>query len=121
MNKRARKSDIRTAALAEAAALRDQVAARAAFLQPKPRSWHDVFLAALQEGARVSVATRAAGLSKSGVFKARSVDLVFRAAWEAAQDEAWARRRQKFTLERSNSFRRRIATIHRNNQPPKTV
>ena len=84
MPKPRRKSDIRACALRQAAALREAAAQRAAFLQPRARSWHDVFLAALRSGQSVSAAAAAAGVSKSGVYQARLNAPGFRAAWNAA-------------------------------------
>jgi hypothetical protein len=92
MTKPRRKSDIRAAALAEVAALRDAARVRAAFLQPKPVSWHDVFLQALRDGQSVTAATRTAGITKSGVYFARAHTPGFAKRWQEASAQARAAR-----------------------------
>jgi len=87
------KSEIRAAALLQAAALREAAEQRAAFLKPAPRSWHDRFLAALREGQSVRAAILAADVSKSGVYWARAHNAEFRAAWQAARSEGLKRKR----------------------------
>lgn len=109
MPKPRRKSEIRAAALCEVAALRQAAEARAAFLKPRPRSWHDVFLAALKSGRPVSAAAEAAGVSRSGAYKARMTEPGFRAAWDAAIAAAWAEERQKHAAARRGHWRTRIA------------
>ena len=99
MAKPRRKSDIRATALAEVAALREAARVRAAFLQPQPVSWHDVFLQAVRGGQSVTAATRAAGITKSGVYFARAHTPGFAQCWQAASIQAqaarWASRGQK--------------------------
>lgn len=109
MPKPRRQSEIRAAALGKAAALREAAETRAAFLKPRPRSWHDVFLAALKSGRPVSAAARAAGVSRSGAYKARVTEPGFGAAWDAASADAWAGERQRRAAARRDHWRTRIA------------
>jgi hypothetical protein len=88
MPKPRRKSDIRAAALAKVAALREAKRLRAAFLQPRPVSWHDIFLQAVRDGQSVTAATRAAGITKSGVYFARANTPGFAERWQAALAQA---------------------------------
>jgi hypothetical protein len=92
MTKPRRKSDIRAAALAEVAALREAARMRAAFLQPGPVSWHDIFLQALRDGQGVTAAARAAGITKSGAYFARAHRPGFALRWQKAVAEAQAAR-----------------------------
>jgi hypothetical protein len=92
MAKPRRKSDIRAAAFAEAASLREAARVRAAFLQARPVSWHDVFLKALREGQSITAATRAAGITKSGVYFAKAHTPGFAQRWHAALAEVQAAR-----------------------------
>jgi hypothetical protein len=108
MPKPRRKSDIRAAALAEVAALREAARLRAAFLQPRPVSWHDVFLQAVRDGQSVTAATRAAGITKSGVYFARANTPGFAERWQAASAQAqaarWAMRAQKRHLGSTTNY-----------------
>ena len=49
-------------------------------------------LTALREGVSVRAATRAAGRTKAGVYKARKHEAGFRAAWDAAWREGVERK-----------------------------
>jgi hypothetical protein len=84
------KSDIRAAAQASHAKLRAAEEARTALVQPRHKSWHDVFLAQILAGSSASAAAKAAGVSKAGVYRARQHHHRFRAAWDGAYAEARA-------------------------------
>jgi len=90
-----RKSDIRAAAQQRDQALSALRDARAAFLGPRPKSWHDVVLARLREGESVTSAARAAGVSKSGVYWARDHEPGFASAFAAAMRAGLALRRAR--------------------------
>jgi hypothetical protein len=76
-----RKSDIRAAARARAGSFRsvERFASDALY-----RTWRSVLVAALRDGAPVSAAAKAAGVSRSAAYKARARDADFAAAWDAA-------------------------------------
>ena len=112
MPKPRRKSEIRAAALREAATLRELAEARAAFLKPRPRSWHDVFLAALRDGRSVSAAAQAAGVARSTAHKARGHEPGFDAAWRSAYAHGLA-------VRRGLSTQRRLATARRRTDEPR--
>jgi hypothetical protein len=88
-----RKSDIRAAVRRRDQALAELRDARAAFLKPRPRSWHDVVLARLREGESVTSAAKAAGVSKSGIYWSRDHEPGFAAAFVAAMRQGLALRR----------------------------
>lgn len=112
MPKPRRKFEIRAAALREVAALRELAEARAAFLKPRPRSWHDLFLAALRDGQSVSAAARAAGVARSTVHNARLHEPGFDAAWRSAYAQGLALRRRLST-------QRQLATARRRTDEPR--
>lgn len=103
-----RKSEIRAAARRRDRAFAELRDARAAFLRPRPRSWHDVVLARLREGESVASAARAAGVSKSGVYWARDHEPGFAAAFVAAMREGLALRRGQTTGRRETTAGREI-------------
>jgi len=72
MVKLRRKFDIRAAAFAEVALLREAARLRAAFLQPKPVSWHDIFCRRCAMVIVLQQATCTAGITKLGVYFARA-------------------------------------------------
>ena len=87
-----RKNDIRQRAQAECDALRELADRRAAFLQPRPQSWHDVLFAALRRGATVTIAAGEAGVTRAAVYKARKHEPGFGAAFVAAFNIGLSRR-----------------------------
>lgn len=101
-----RKSDIRAAARRRDQALSDLRDERAAFLKPRPRSWHDVVLARLREGESVTSAAKAAGVSKSGIYWSRDHEPGFAVAFVAAM-------RAGLALRRAGTAGRRNATAGR--------
>lgn len=84
MKKIRRKNEIRKRTQAECAALRLLADKRAAFLQPRPQSWHDVLFAALRRGVTVTVAAGEAGVTRAAVYKARKHEPGFGLAFVAA-------------------------------------
>jgi hypothetical protein len=111
MTKPRRKSEIRAAAQRHNAILRDAADIRAAFLKPRPKSWHDVFLAALDSGKPAAAAAREAGISKAGAYHARQHEPGFAAAWDAARAAALARRIATLRTSNPGGWKARIDRI----------
>lgn len=86
------KNDIRQRAQAECDVLRELADRRAAFLQPRPQSWHDVFLASLRMGVTVTVAAEEAGVTRAAIYKARKHEPGFRTAFVKAFGAGLSRR-----------------------------
>lgn len=84
MRKSRRKADIRARAAAELGELALRAAETRAFKQPRPQSWHDVFLAVLGTGATIEVAAEKAGVTRAGVRYARQHNRRFAQAYKQA-------------------------------------
>jgi hypothetical protein len=93
MKKSRRLADIRAHIREERQKLREIADARAAFLKPKPKSWHDVFLQAIREGGTLRSAAEEAGITRAGVHYARGHDPNFDAAFARASLAGAAARR----------------------------
>lgn len=84
MRKSRRKADIRAKAAAELGELAQRRAEALAFKQPRPQSWHDMFLKALGSGATIEAAAERAGVTRAGVRYARQHNRRFADAYREA-------------------------------------
>ncbi len=95
MQKSRRKADIRARAAAELGKLARAAAEQAAFKQPRPQSWHDVFLHALAQGATLEAAASEAGVTRAGVRYACQHNPRFNDAYQQAYGGSLQRRWQR--------------------------
>jgi hypothetical protein len=125
MSKPRRKAEIRADAHRKLATLRDDANARAAFLQPESRSWHDRFLHAIRSGDSIEQASLVAGITRQGVFHARRHLPRFSEAFQAAYKAGGKARRQRQTraYQHHASIRNSTmkGTISTQNQPDDSV
>ena len=105
MTKPRRKTEIRADALRKLATLREEADARAAFLQPQPRSWHESFLCAVRRGDSLEQAASASGITRQGVYHARRHQPRFNEAFQAAYVAGGKSRRKR----QSCAYRARAA------------
>ena len=85
--------------------MREEADARAAFLQPQPRSWHESFLCAVRRGDSLEQAALASGITRQGVYHARRHQPRFNDAFQAAYKAGGKSRRQR----QSRAYRERAA------------